>query len=190
MVIKHLVNGEWVEVRQNKLAEAFNHAAAHGSAFENGFYKITTNSQGHVTGTIAVTKSDLVQYGLLDSGSVAAAFNENNTYVEGEFCIFEGKLYKALHDISVGAFNEDDWEEANILIAASSGGTVVAGESDWNAIEGEPGYIKNKPTSLGGGNWDSSEGESGYIENRTHYTETTVEEVDVVTEWINDTQTR
>ena len=49
-----------------------------------------------------------------------------------------------------------------------------------SAQEGEPGYIKNKPTSLGGGNWNSSEGEPGYIENRTHYTETIIGEVNVV----------
>lgn len=182
MVIKHLVNGEWVEVRQNKLAEAFDHAAAHGSAFPSGLYKITTNSQGHVTNVVAVSKNDLVQYGLLDAGSVAATYDENDSYVEGEFCIYNGKLYKALTDVDGGAFDSSKWEEANVLIAAGSGGTVVAGESDWNAQEGEPGYIKNKPTSLGGGNWNSSEGEPGYIENRTHYTETVVGEVNVVVE--------
>jgi hypothetical protein len=45
--------------------------------------------------------------------------------------------------------------------------------TDWNAAEGEVGYIKNKPASIGGtsapADWNASEGEVGYIENRTHY---------------------
>ena len=48
MQIKHFVNGEWVEIRQNKLAEAFEHAAAHGSEFAKDLYKIATNNQGHI----------------------------------------------------------------------------------------------------------------------------------------------
>ena len=35
---------------------AYQHAAAKGSAFASGLYKITTNSQGHVTAATAVTK--------------------------------------------------------------------------------------------------------------------------------------
>lgn len=148
MVIKHLVNGVWVEIPQNMLVEAFDHADAHGSSFANGFYKVTTNDQGHVTNAIAVTKSDLVGYELLDSTSVAPIFDENDSYAQGEFCIYEGKLYQALHNVSPGAFDEDDWVEDNVLIAAGSGGSVVAGQGNWNADPGEPGYIKNKPEPI------------------------------------------
>ena len=47
--------------------------------------------------------------------------------------------------------------------------------TDWNAKEGEVGYIKNKPTSIGGGgsyapaDWNAAEGEPGHILNRTHW---------------------
>ena len=145
MQIKHLENGEWVEVRQNKLSEAFDHAVAHGSQFDSGLYKITTNSAGHVTAASKVTREDLVNFGLLDSNSVASTYDRNSTYVAGEYCIYNGKLYKALENCGEEQFDSSKWEQANILITASSGGLVVSGEADWNAEEGDAGYIKNKP---------------------------------------------
>lgn len=145
MQIKHFVNGEWVEVRQNKLAEAFDHAAAHGSAFESDLYKIATNSQGHVTQATSVTKTDLTNYGLLDTNAVAPVYSDNTTYSTGEFCIYQGKLYKALQDVDHEEFNSSKWEESNLLTATIGGGTVITGEADWNAQQGNLGYIKNKP---------------------------------------------
>ena len=50
--------------RGDRGAVAYNHAAAHGSAFANGLYKITTNAQGHVTAATAVTKSDITALGI------------------------------------------------------------------------------------------------------------------------------
>lgn len=43
---------------------AYDHAAAKGSAFASGLYKITTNAQGHVTGATAVQKSDITALGV------------------------------------------------------------------------------------------------------------------------------
>lgn len=43
---------------------AYEHATAKGSAFSSGLYKITTNDQGHVTATTAVTKSDITGLGI------------------------------------------------------------------------------------------------------------------------------
>lgn len=43
---------------------AYNHAAAKGSAFASGLYKITTNAQGHVTAATAVQKSDITALGI------------------------------------------------------------------------------------------------------------------------------
>lgn len=43
---------------------AYDHAAAKGSAFASGLYKITTNAQGHVTGATAVQKSDITGLGI------------------------------------------------------------------------------------------------------------------------------
>lgn len=145
MQIKHLVNGEWVEVRQNKLAEAFDHAKAHGSQFDKDLYKVATNVQGHVTQATPVTKTDLTNYGLLDTNAVAPVYSDNTTYSTGEFCIYQGKLYKALQDVDHEEFNPSKWEESNILTATVGGGTVITGEADWNAQQGDLGYIKNKP---------------------------------------------
>ena len=43
---------------------AYTHANAKGSAFTSGFYKITTNAQGHVTAATAVAKSDINNLGV------------------------------------------------------------------------------------------------------------------------------
>ena len=43
---------------------AYTHANAKGSAFTSGFYKITTNAQGHVTAATAVAKSDVNNLGV------------------------------------------------------------------------------------------------------------------------------
>lgn len=43
---------------------AYDHAAAKGSAFSSGLYKITTNAQGHVTAATAVAKSDITGLGI------------------------------------------------------------------------------------------------------------------------------
>ena len=43
---------------------AYDHAAAKGSAFASGLYKITTNGQGHVTAATAVQKSDITALGI------------------------------------------------------------------------------------------------------------------------------
>ena len=43
---------------------AYDHATAKGSAFESGFYKIQTNTEGHVTGVQNVVKSDITSLGI------------------------------------------------------------------------------------------------------------------------------
>ena len=43
---------------------AYTHASAKGSAFTLGLYKITTNSEGHVTNAVAVEKSDITALGI------------------------------------------------------------------------------------------------------------------------------
>ena len=43
---------------------AYDHAQAKGSEFASGFYKITTNAEGHVTGVTAVAKEDITSLGI------------------------------------------------------------------------------------------------------------------------------
>lgn len=54
---------------------AYDHAAAKGTAFSSGLYKITTNSQGHVTNAIAVKKDDITALGIPGTDT-----NTNTTY--------------------------------------------------------------------------------------------------------------
>ena len=49
----------------DKGAAAYKHAVTNkGAAFSNGLYKITTNSEGHVTAATSVTKSDITALGI------------------------------------------------------------------------------------------------------------------------------
>ena len=50
--------------RGDKGKVAYDHAVAKGSAFASGFYKITTNAEGHVTAVSAVQKSDITALGI------------------------------------------------------------------------------------------------------------------------------
>ena len=50
--------------RGDRGAAAYAHAAAKGSAFASGLYKITTNAEGHVTAATAVQKSDITALGI------------------------------------------------------------------------------------------------------------------------------
>lgn len=51
--------------RGDRGAAAYTHAVTNkGSAFSNGLYKITTNSEGHVTAATSVTENDLTSLGV------------------------------------------------------------------------------------------------------------------------------
>lgn len=43
---------------------AYQHASAKGSAYSSGLYKITTNSEGHITSATAVVKADITLLGI------------------------------------------------------------------------------------------------------------------------------
>ncbi len=48
---------------------AYTHANAKGAAYTSGLYKITTNSEGHVTNAMAVEKSDITALGIPGSNT-------------------------------------------------------------------------------------------------------------------------
>lgn len=50
--------------RGDRGKSAYDHATAKGSQFASGLYKITTNSEGHVTAAAAVVKSDITDLGI------------------------------------------------------------------------------------------------------------------------------
>ena len=51
---------------------AYDHAVAHGSAFDSGLYKVQTNSEGHVTGATVVVKKDITDLGIPAQDTVYA----------------------------------------------------------------------------------------------------------------------
>ena len=54
-------------------SSAYAHAVTNkGSAFASGLYKITTNSEGHVTAATAVAKSDITNLGIPDNDDLSA----------------------------------------------------------------------------------------------------------------------
>lgn len=48
----------------NNIATALAHANAKGNAYASGLYKITSNSEGHITAATAVTKADITALGI------------------------------------------------------------------------------------------------------------------------------
>lgn len=63
--------------------EAYDHATAKGSAFNNGLYKITTNAEGHVTAATLATKQDITDLGIIDvTASEKEQWNEKTTVEE------------------------------------------------------------------------------------------------------------
>ena len=60
---------------------AYDHAAAKGSAFTSGLYKITTNAQGHVTAVTAVATADITALGIpgSDTDTKNTAGSTNST---------------------------------------------------------------------------------------------------------------
>ena len=55
---------------------AYAHAVAKGAAYASGLYKITTNSEGHVTTAVAVQKSDITDLGVADSVDFSGATSQ------------------------------------------------------------------------------------------------------------------
>lgn len=79
---------EYTAYRGDRGKIAYDHATAKGSAFQSGLYKITTNSEGHVTNATAVQKSDITSLGIpaqdttYNSGVATEIDNNNNVNVK------------------------------------------------------------------------------------------------------------
>ena len=64
-------------------AAAYAHGVTNkGSAFESGLYKITTNSEGHVTAASAVQKSDLTSLGVADADDLSLKADKTDTILD------------------------------------------------------------------------------------------------------------
>lgn len=97
---------------------AYNHAANKGSAFISGMYKITTNTEGHVTAATAIEKTDITNLGIPAQDTI---YNNATTSNAG---LMSAEDKTKLDGIEAGA-------EVNV-------------NSDWNAVDGDA-QILNKP---------------------------------------------
>lgn len=132
--------------RGDRGAAAYNHAAAKGSAFANGLYKITTNAQGHVTAATAVQKSDITALGIPAkdtntwnalSGATASAAGSAG-YVaapaagqQGFFLRGDG-AWAAISKGTVGLGNVDNTADSakSVKYATSAGSATKASTAD------------------------------------------------------------
>lgn len=79
---------EYTAYRGDRGKIAYDHAIAKGSAYANGLYKITTNSEGHVTSATTVQKTDITSLGIpaqdttYNSGVATEIDNNNNVNVK------------------------------------------------------------------------------------------------------------
>ena len=69
-------NGLMSSTDKQQLNTAYNHASSKGTSAAAGLYKISANSEGHITGTTAVQKSDITALGI-------PASDNNTTYAAG-----------------------------------------------------------------------------------------------------------
>lgn len=133
-------------------AAAYAHGVTNkGNAFSSGLYKITTNSEGHVTAAAAVQKSDITGLGIpasdTDTKNTAGSTNSTNklfligatsqaanpqTYSRNTVYIgTDGKVYSANKAVLVGGSNSSSAVTINTdssnIYSMSSAGSVVAG---------------------------------------------------------------
>lgn len=75
---------------------AYTHATNKGSAFTSGLYKITTNSEGHVTAATAVEKADITALGIPSA---------NTTYTNGTGLSLSGTTFSlAASGVTAGTY--------------------------------------------------------------------------------------
>jgi len=69
--------------RGDRGAAAYKHAVTNkGSAFASNLYKITTNSEGHVTAATAAVKSDIINLGIPGTASNGVKINETDIQLD------------------------------------------------------------------------------------------------------------
>lgn len=92
-----------VKTVYDQASAAYTHGVTNkGSAFSDGLYKIKTNAEGHVTGTTAVVKQDIVDLGIpaQDTVHTFATGNTNGTIsVDGIDIPVKGLKEGAYHDL-------------------------------------------------------------------------------------------
>ena len=151
---------------------AYDHAAAKGSAFTSGLYKITTNAQGHVTAATAVAKSDITALGIPGS-------NTNTTYTltqdssDGHKLTFTGSdgtsVTFTIPDnnttytlSSLGIGNVKNYDQSKAIKAITRSGTTFT----YTCLDGTTGTFTQQDTNTWTamvGATSSANGTAGYV---------------------------
>ena len=104
----------------------------------NGVAALDANGQ--------VAASQLIA--MLQSASVALAYDDESTYEEGDYCTRDGQLYKANADIATAeTWDASHWTAVNVmdLIAALTGEDIPTSASDPTSISSQ---LSNKANGL------------------------------------------
>ena len=122
---------------------AYDHAAAKGTAYASGLYKITTNAEGHVTTAEAVTKTDITGLGIpaQDTTYQSLAAAENGTDISlvstGEKYVWNSKASgDHTHSYAGSSSAGGAATNVNITTAAPTTGSIA-------------GYVTLTPTISG-----------------------------------------
>ena len=99
---------------------AYDHAQAKGSEFATGFYKITTNAEGHVTSATAVTKGDITALGV-------PAQDTDTTYTAGSGLSLSGTEFGIADGGVIGRHLDDNCVmERNIAVGSVTSDKIPA----------------------------------------------------------------
>lgn len=194
--------------RGDRGAVAYNHAAAKGSAFANGLYKITTNAQGHVTAATAVTKGDITALGIpaqdtntwdamsgaTDTANGSAGYVAAPTKGQQGFFLRGDGAWAAISKSTVGLGNVDNTADSAKSVkyatsAGSAGSATKASTADsaTKATQDSAGnninttYIKNLSVSGRTITFTKGDGTTGTIttqDTNTTYNALTNDEID------------
>lgn len=148
---------------------AYDHASAKGSAFAAGLYKVTTNSEGHITAATEVQKSDITALGIPGSDTtyspgtglslVGTTFSVKTGYTGS------GKNYPVLADGSGNLYVAVPWENntysAGTGLSLSNGtfavklGYTSSGKNYKVEADSNGNLYVNVPWTADGGNADT-----------------------------------
>lgn len=99
---------------------AYDHAQAKGSEFATGFYKITTNAEGHVINATTVTKGDITALGIPSEDT-------NTTYTAGSGLSLSGTEFGIADGGIIGRHLDDNCVmERNIAVGSVTSDKIPA----------------------------------------------------------------
>ena len=126
-------------------AKAYKHAVTYqGSEYESGFYKITTNAEGHVTDAITVKKADITKLGIPseDTGMTSVEIKGSGNAITTASYDEDSRVLT----LTKGATYTDN--EGTITEIATSGNLSGGGTSGKVTISHDTGNAANKTTKL------------------------------------------